>query len=259
MKIKKFNKILSRLNVLAESVSGSDTISSLEVDLIKKHLLDLYELTLSEDNSVVVATEEKADTFKAKYDEVFDLSTKVSSKPQQAVWQNKTVASPPPPVEEPKEPVVSEPVKVNIEKPAEVVTSESEQQKTVHVEPVPEPIKQYSEPKQETLKVSDISEDHEEIFEQESSNDLSERLSETPIADLTKSMGINERMLTINELFDGDNQSFKKALSDLNNMHSFEQAKNYISLQLIEKYNWVHPKKRKKAKIFIKLVKRRFN
>ena len=104
-----------------------------------------------------------------------------------------------------------------------------------------------------------MKEEHEEIFEQETTSDLSERLSETPISDLTKSMGINEPMLTINELFNGDNNSFKKALSELNEMTSFGDAKQYISEQLIEKYNWVHPKKRKKAKVFIKLVKRRFN
>ena len=72
-------------------------------------------------------------------------------------------------------------------------------------------------------------------------------------------MGINERMLTVNELFDGDNAAFKTSLSALNDMANYEDAKSYISAQLIEKYNWVSPKKRKKAKVFIKLVKRRFN
>ena len=52
-------------------------------------------------------------------------------------------------------------------------------------------------------------------------------------SDLTKAMGINERMLTVNELFDGDNSAFKAALSALNGLDSYEAAKSYISTQLI--------------------------
>ena len=69
-------------------------------------------------------------------------------------------------------------------------------------------------------------------------------------------MGLNERVLTQNELFAGDHFEFENAIARLQSMTNFEEAKTYL-LQLAQRYDWAT--KEKFAKPFIKLVRRKFN
>lgn len=245
MKINKFKKTLSRLSVLIDTMDDNERLSKLEKDLIKKHLLDLYDLTFFGDEN-----HEEYSAVQENVDQVV---------PEQEVIPTQQI-------EIPKEDAVQEMVH------REVVEEPVIQKTYVDLEPsisIPketevqlkeEPVRVVSVEKPAIETNAFISEEHAEILEYGSeTNELSDRLSDSPISDLTKAMGINERMLTVNELFDGDNAAFKQSLSALNEMSSYNEAKSYISNHLIEKYNWVSPKKRKKAKVFIKLVKRRFN
>ena len=79
------------------------------------------------------------------------------------------------------------------------------------------------------------------INDQFSSNEtasLADKLGKQPIKDLTTSIGINEKFLFIEELFSGDADAFKAAISSLNTMESFDQASAYINEQLMGKYKW---------------------
>lgn len=245
MKIKKFKKTLSRLSVLINTMDDNERLSKLEKDLIRKHLLDLYDLTLAGDEN------------QEDYTELQEDVVQVVPKQRVAPVQRVEVLKEEPVQERAERAVVEEPVRqktyIDLE-PSISTPKETEVQikeETVPVVAVEQPVTETN---------AFINEEHAEILEYGSeNNELSDRLGDSPISDLTKAMGINERMLTVNELFDGDNSAFKQSLSALNEMSSYNEAKSYISNQLIEKYNWVSPKKRKKAKVFIKLVKRRFN
>ena len=59
-------------------------------------------------------------------------------------------------------------------------------------------------------------------------------------------------------LFGADNSLYRNVIRDLNGLNSFEEAKAYLSTNIAEKFNWTHKSKRNKAKIFIKLVRRRY-
>lgn len=102
-----------------------------------------------------------------------------------------------------------------------------------------------------------VNPDHDILFEQKEARELSEKLSAQPIGDLNRAMGINERFLTINELFDRDNQAYEKAVTRLNGLRNFDEAKPLLS-ELAEKHGWTQKDKKKKAQIFIKLVRRRY-
>ena len=102
-----------------------------------------------------------------------------------------------------------------------------------------------------------ISEEHEELFEQKEATELSERLSLRPLKDLRRAMGINERILTTNELFDGNGDALKDTLTTLNGLNTFDEAKDYLS-NIAGIYDWTSRKKKKKAQIFIKMVRRKF-
>jgi len=83
-------------------------------------------------------------------------------------------------------------------------------------------------------------------------------LSAAPIADLKTAMGINERFLTISELFKGNKAQYDDAIDTLNSFSDFGQAKNYISRILVPEFDWTNEKKINQAKTFIKKVRRRY-
>lgn len=102
-----------------------------------------------------------------------------------------------------------------------------------------------------------VDDEFEVLFDQNEGKELSDKLSSLPIKDLTKAMGLNERILTTNELFGKDTEAFNAAMKDLNNLRDFEEAKMLLA-SFAEKYNWTGKGKKKKARIFIKLVQRKF-
>jgi len=97
-----------------------------------------------------------------------------------------------------------------------------------------------------------------EIFAELTIRDLSDRLSMAPIQDLSKSMGLNEKMLTQQELFGNNAQAFQDTLNALNACQNFEEAKAFLIRNIIQTYQWTSEAKLKKATHFVKLVRRRF-
>ena len=99
----------------------------------------------------------------------------------------------------------------------------------------------------------------DEIFSFSTARELSEKLSALPISDIKKAMGLNERIVTVNELFGGDQSSFDTALTALNQLRSYEEAKDYLIRNVAGRYQWSSKDRKAKAKEFAKLVKRRFS
>ncbi len=96
------------------------------------------------------------------------------------------------------------------------------------------------------------------LFDIGNGSEISDRIANSPISDLTKGLGLNDRLLNQNELFGGSKVVFDEALKDLNNMSSFDTARAFLE-DLAARYNWSATEDRKKcAKVFIRFVKRRF-
>jgi hypothetical protein len=98
----------------------------------------------------------------------------------------------------------------------------------------------------------------EELFYIQEAKELSDKLSLSPISDLTKALGINDRLLTANDLFGGDYTFFDESFKKLNSLHTFEEAKQYLIDHVVKDKDWLNPQKKEKAKRFIKFVKRRY-
>jgi|GEM_PF-2619570 len=96
----------------------------------------------------------------------------------------------------------------------------------------------------------------EEQKDVEDDNSLAAKLKYRPISDLTKSLGINEKYLFSNELFNGNSSEMAETLKTLNNFKSFSDAQQKLN-DLSKKYNW--DKKNSFYKEFELLVKRRFS
>ncbi len=119
-------------------------------------------------------------------------------------------------------------------------------------DPAPKPQLRQEEPEE------NMNSKHEVLFEKQTAKELSEKLSQQPIQDLTKAIALNDKLLYANELFDKELSDFNKAIYRINGMRSFDEAKIYIS-ELASKYEWTKDEERlEQAKDLSKLVRRRF-
>ena len=90
----------------------------------------------------------------------------------------------------------------------------------------------------------------------EDKEELSETLQNSPIKDLKKAIGINDRFLFINELFQGDETSFERSIKTINGFSIYAEAEYWIRRELKTKLGW--DLQSESVKQFDALVKRRF-
>ena len=101
--------------------------------------------------------------------------------------------------------------------------------------------------------------------QQESYNDrlrqirteLGQVLTDSPIKDLRKAIGINDRYVFISELFRGDEAMYERSIKTINSFHIFPEAEYWINRELIVKLGWDDSSNI--VKHFYQLVKRRFS
>jgi hypothetical protein len=97
----------------------------------------------------------------------------------------------------------------------------------------------------------------ESLFKQGSSKELSDRLGDSRIDDLTKAMAINDRLLFANDLFGKDMRGMMDTLQELNRLRSMDEAKPLL-VQLAQRYDWTEEDREDTARSFIKLVRRKY-
>lgn len=86
--------------------------------------------------------------------------------------------------------------------------------------------------------------------------ELSESLQETPIKDLKKGIGLNDRFLFIKELFRGDETMYERSIKTINGFSIFPEAEYWIKRELKLKLGW--DDRNETVKQFDQLVRRRF-
>jgi len=87
--------------------------------------------------------------------------------------------------------------------------------------------------------------------------DLGETLTEAPIRDLKKAIGVNDRFLYINELFRGDEAAYERSIKTINSFSILPEAEYWIQRELKVKNGWLDSNP--VVKQFDQLVKRRFS
>ncbi len=90
----------------------------------------------------------------------------------------------------------------------------------------------------------------------EARTELSEKLTDGPIKDLKRAIGINDRFLFINELFRGDEAMYERSIKTINNFSIFAEAEYWIRRELKIKIGWTDSDP--VVKQFDQLVRRRF-
>lgn len=84
---------------------------------------------------------------------------------------------------------------------------------------------------------------------------LAEKLQKKPIADLRAAIGLNQKFLFMNDLFEGENSTYNEAIAKLNAFSNVDEAKNYL-LELGTRYKWTL--ENENVLTFTELVERRY-
>ena len=112
---------------------------------------------------------------------------------------------------------------------------------------------------EETKQKKKIDEERRSVNEilSQSQTTLADQFGEQKILDLTKEIGLNERFLLTQNLFNGDAVLFEKTINRLNNCSSKEEALAFFKNDLAKTFDW--NLKSTMVKKFIKLIERRYH
>lgn len=240
---------LEKIIALYKSMSTDEkNISAIERDLMLGYIRSLYENFLDATPSVSSSNDSRSTSNVASAPK----PPNVPHKPIVIETPSTVEVTPPPP------PVVEKPRIETPPPPPPVV----EKPRIETPPPTPEPVRYQTPPSSVAShhrhETSSGSAEIDALFEHASEKELSDRLANTPINDLIKAFGLNDRLLMQNELFANNKAVFDEILKDLNNASSFDSAKGYL-IDFAKRYHWTaNPDRQKHAKSFIKMVRRRF-
>lgn len=236
--------LLEKINGLHRSVSlNKGPVAPIERDLMLSYIRQLYELYLD--------AEVPVPTVKPKPEPVAE-APKIALKSQE-IEPPKPVYMPPKVVEAPKPVLREEPIVVKEVPPPPPVIPAYQPTYTAPVNnPAPPPA-----PKLQPRPAASGNKDYTKLFDFRKSNDLSERLSDRPVSDLTKAFAINDRLLYINELFGKDADSFNESLKLLNKFERMDEAKSLL-ISLADQYDWSQEERLEIAQSFVKTVRRKY-
>ncbi len=215
-----------------------DTIVRIDIDIMASYVRELYDAVLSDTTATV--------------------------KPDIPAVRKHVIAKPPvveePPVPTPAQPVVAPPPPVQIVQPAappppppfvEEKPAPAAPPPPVVIEPTPQPVVA-------SQSTDSIPPGMEVLFEEKQAKELSDKLSELPIADLKKAIALNDRLLLTRELFAGDGQAFETTIAVLNGFTNFNDARTYLVDSCVIRYGWLDKKRVEEAKTFVRLIRRRY-
>lgn len=87
--------------------------------------------------------------------------------------------------------------------------------------------------------------------------ELGSMLKESPVKDLKKAIGINDRFVFIEELFRGDENMYERSIKTINSFSIFPEAEYWIQRELKTKIGW--DEESPTVQHFDQLVRRRFS
>ncbi len=91
----------------------------------------------------------------------------------------------------------------------------------------------------------------------EEKTEVAHRLKDTPIKDLRKAIGINDRFVFVKELFRGDEAGYERSIKTINGFNIYSEADYWMARELRLKLAWADDNEN--VKHFYSLVRRRFS
>ena len=269
-------EISNTLEALAEQteviLSHEGRIPQIEMDIAMGNIRKLYEdyYTLDKENRAGkhLASEQKLKPEKQeikKEEHAVPHKEKASEVPEEKTPKTDPQENKPEPTRERTPPPVTEKKKIAAETEEREKPEEPEAKAPLaeKEQPAPKPKPEKAAPVEKSkdpVRTADLFAENNatlaDKFRDEGDASLGARMQKNKITDLKDAIGINEKFLFINDLFDGNMQDYNNAVENINSMGTLEQAKSVIS-NLGEKYKWdVKPDA---VNHFMSYVERRFS
>lgn len=246
MDIEKAKRLLAKINVLVEN--ADDSFSTLENDLLKTYIKDLYECVSGMEP--VTAKQE------AQQSNPQRLEVEVVAEKHEAPAREKPNDIPA------HSDVLSD--TTSTFSTSEVEPKEASEKPADNSGNTEFPPKQDKMKQGETVPVLDASANAsaspelEALFALPRGEDLASKLSAKPIRLVEEGMGINDRISAINELFGRDHELFQETLKKVNEFESYDQAREFLIGGVALSQQWSAEEKAEKAIEFIRLIGRKF-
>ncbi|MDX1942518.1 MAG: hypothetical protein SFU99_18280 [Saprospiraceae bacterium] len=232
MDIQQAKILVEKIASLQKSIAlNKGPIAAIERDLMLSYIRQLYELYLNSDEPALPPK------IAGNTEEV-----KIAPKPVEVEQPRSTYT--PPKIEIPESPKYTAPPKQEAPPPLAPKVEEVKRE-------MPPPAPSIQRPS------GNSQQNFSALFDFRQAKELSEKLSERPVTDLTKAFSINDKLLYINELFGRDANAFNDSLLLMNKFENMEEAKSLL-MSLAEQNNWTHDEKLEIAQSFIKTVRRRY-
>ncbi len=109
------------------------------------------------------------------------------------------------------------------------------------------------------IEINDLVNDDTKSFNDllnQNKKEVATSLIETPIKDLRKAIGINDKYVFINELFKGDEAAYESSIRTINHFSVYPEAEQWIKRELVVSFSWNN--KSDIVQHFNHLVRRRF-
>jgi hypothetical protein len=235
---------LGRMMVQVDYMYRNDReMSRLDLDILMEHTRDLYELLCDYQADNIKFDNERPDFVEKeineggeviKRDVELEIETpeEVMKEPdvdgendgdEKAYYQEQT--------EENKEVVENEPVKDDDDDDSlDDEDWEDEEDETFHIEPINEDDYEDSPMIVPAQKENPVME-QKPVMED---NSLAAKLQRTPVTDIRTALGINDKIMIINDLFKGSVERFNKSIDALNEFPTLSGARIYLSELQIE-------------------------
>ena len=257
MDSKQASKILERIVAIHKSLQleSGGSLSKMERDLLLDYLRQLYDFYHAHPTGGMVA--------KNKASATTPIAKSKPAAPQKPVAAAKPNPAPIPPA--PKPTPTPAPAPAPVPTPAPVQQAPPAPKPTPPPAPAPAPPpKPQPVPPQSRVSATvpsrvsgPLPAKVKALFVESNSNDLSEQLSRQPVQDLTKAMGINDRLLYAKDLFRGNTELMTNFLKDCNRHSGFRPAEQALG-ELAQQYDWGEEERAETARRFIKLIRRRY-
>jgi hypothetical protein len=273
MNLERVKQILKKVNALIENLDDQGQTSAIERDLLQRYLRDLYEdvsRPLAVENVISfesdlssspiaerevpttgVETEMLATTIEENQTTFYDVSATSEPKVETPLEESTQLSGP-------------EDAAINkFENPVQYFPPGEETQvsTTPAVEHAPAaPVASHEEqPVSATATIESTSGRFDAVFVEKPTTDLADKYQLQRVDTIEGAMGINERMLTINELFGGDHNVFMETVTHINELTDFESAQKYLIEGVVTRFEWDADERLSMASDFVQLVRRKFS
>jgi hypothetical protein len=237
MKIQKVKKQLKKINYLIETISDEGRFSTIEHDLLKSYIRELYEKVI------------EGKDIEPEMNSTFDIPEVKPAREKKKLREDSIFES-----------IMSDPVIETKTQESIIPQNGTKAVSDIHSETSIHKVEVLHDHKtnESDHEVNELDELTIKIFSEDKTSDLSQKLSKMPLKDLNLAMGINERVFTVHELFKSNFSHFQEVVTTLNGFTNFEEAKKFLLQDVVYRYEWNTNRKHEQALEFVKLIRRRY-